>query len=303
MTQLDVRDIIGRIDTLTVKEKLHILNILKQHNYDYTKNSNGYFFNLANIPENVLLKMSKCLDLIEKNRDLIMEMDKRREEMLSFYKSVIEEKISMSISEKRNKYVTQIKIVKNPSNVSMEVRKAKPRCKKTQYDTNVDPDELIKEYMKSLSKISKDSVFGRLNVKLRVLKQKSGKRQDEIESYDYSNDGDTGGDVGGDVGGGGGDGDGDQIEGDLDDNTSVGTHDIQSEVSDIQSDIQSEHSYGDHEDIEMENDTEHYEEHQEDHKTKTEREMTYYRKILLQQGIACAENKAQEELVYQEYIA
>ena len=44
-----LRDLISNIKRLTIKEKHHILSIFKKYNIEYTKNANGYFFNLDKI--------------------------------------------------------------------------------------------------------------------------------------------------------------------------------------------------------------------------------------------------------------
>ena len=50
-------NIVNKINKLTKKEKVHILNILKEHKIDYTKNSHGYYFNLYNISEDIIKKL------------------------------------------------------------------------------------------------------------------------------------------------------------------------------------------------------------------------------------------------------
>ena len=51
---------------LTKKEKVHVLNILLVDNDNYTKNTNGYFFNLSHINNETLQKIDDILNLIEK---------------------------------------------------------------------------------------------------------------------------------------------------------------------------------------------------------------------------------------------
>ena len=57
---MDIKDIISRVNKLDNKEKLHVLNILKTHNVDFTKNTNGYFFNLTSVDEEIVIKILKC---------------------------------------------------------------------------------------------------------------------------------------------------------------------------------------------------------------------------------------------------
>ena len=110
---MDIRDIISRISKLNSKEQLHILNILKTNNIEFAKNSNGYFFNFINIDNDILLKICKCLELIEGNTDLLKEMDRRRNELLTYYKKLIEDRLNASIKKKRDEYVKRLMIHNN----------------------------------------------------------------------------------------------------------------------------------------------------------------------------------------------
>lgn len=101
----DIKDIISRISRLNQKEKVHILNILYTKNIEFTKNANGYFFNFLNIENDVIEKICNCLTLIEENTDLIKEMDRRRTELLQYYKLLIEERLQNNLQkEKRRLY-------------------------------------------------------------------------------------------------------------------------------------------------------------------------------------------------------
>ena len=86
-----IKDIIQRIGKLQKKEKMHILNIFKSHKIDFTKNSNGYFINCFTVSDNVIQKIHDCLELIEKNSDLIKDNERKRSELISFYKRILEE--------------------------------------------------------------------------------------------------------------------------------------------------------------------------------------------------------------------
>lgn len=168
LSKYDIKDIIHRIHKLNSKEKLHILNILKQYDHQFTKNTNGYFFNLTHINDEVLYKLSKCIELIEKNRDLIKEMDKKRDELLEYYKSLIEEKLLNTIKEKKNKYIKKITLHTNHTNIWVDfskITKVKRKVKK-----EIDPDILIKLHNKALNKFPKDSVFYRIHSKMRLLR-------------------------------------------------------------------------------------------------------------------------------------
>ena len=67
-----IKDVIQRISKLQNKEKIHILNILRMSKVEFTKNSNGYFFNFLNIDKNIINEICNCLDLIETNNILLL---------------------------------------------------------------------------------------------------------------------------------------------------------------------------------------------------------------------------------------
>ena len=142
--EVDKRDLIERIQRLTKKEKLHILNILRNDNVNFTKNNNGYFFNLNDVEDDAIDKMVQCLELIEKNRDLIAQMDKRREELLTYYKSLIDEKLALSNEKKRIEHIN--KIMLKDYNQNIWIQKDQKLKGKHHANNTRDPDDLIKEY-------------------------------------------------------------------------------------------------------------------------------------------------------------
>ena len=166
---MDITDVIQRIHCLHNKEKLHVLNILKQFDKNYTKNSNGYFFNMTDIPENAIVKVKKCLDLIEKNRELIKDMDKRRDELLAYYRSMIEEKLTWSMQERHQKYVDFLTLHSAPWKVTISFKRVLKIKLRQPHHLDADPDDLIKAHVKSLAlKYGKNTVHGRLLTKMRA---------------------------------------------------------------------------------------------------------------------------------------
>lgn len=142
--EVDKRDLIQRIQRLTKKEKVHILNILQTNNINFTLNSNGYFFNLNDVSNDTIVKMEQCLELIEKNRDLITQMDRRREELLTYYKGLIEEKLQLSKDKRRVEYTNKIVLKDSGTNICM--RKTQKYKGHMHLQNHRDPDDLIKEY-------------------------------------------------------------------------------------------------------------------------------------------------------------
>lgn len=190
-TALDVHSIISRISKLNKKEKLHILNILKTHQENYTKNAYGYFFNLTTIDDDVLEKVCKCLDLIEKNRDLIWEMDKRRDEVLVYYKSLIEEKLKDTIADNYSKYISMLRVHPINSTITISHRRVKKIRRRVQHDENVDPDVLMKEHLKS-KKYPKNSVYHRIMTNCRTARSNRVSRKKEKDDDGHNNDSNDG---------------------------------------------------------------------------------------------------------------
>lgn len=167
---MDIKKIIERVNKLTPREKLHILSILKNNNVDFTKNINGYFFNLVHVNDCVLSKLDGCLDLIEKNRDLIKEMDKRRLNLLKYYKTLINDTLNQNIQNKIDKHSDFIKINNDWTNMKLQINKKKYyRYTKLYNRQELDGENLsnkletlYKEYHKTGNKYNKNSVYYRI---------------------------------------------------------------------------------------------------------------------------------------------
>lgn len=329
-----IRDVIGRINKLDSKEKTHILSILKATNNTFTKNANGYFFNLAVVPEEIINKIVKCVELIEKNRDLIKDMDKRRESLLIYYKGIIEETLMSSMRNKRENYLNMLRIVEHTHNMKLVINRKQTIKWRNNYSSDVDPDELIKEYNKSRHVYEKKSVYGRILAKMKAMR--SGKSR----GNDAGGDSDTFG-SGRDMtdyqdGEGGGDGEYFQGEDYQDGERNVTENDQQSDY-DKDSDKESEESEPQHPDeydnTAQDNEDDNQSTLDEDDnqstndertksnkrsskttkasnpsKTKTdteqtnthEQEMSFYKRLLNQQGFKFREKAI--VLTYQEYI-
>lgn len=163
----DLLDIIGRINKLTKKEKIHILSILRQDENIYTKNANGYFFNLGDISEETYTRLKTCVELIESNRDIIKEMNIRRDETIAYYKSLIEEKLLKTLNEKKRVFMDNITLKPVHSNISHEITRVWKIRYQNESNTDIDPDDLMK---KPKIQYRKDSVCFKLN---EILKKSS----------------------------------------------------------------------------------------------------------------------------------
>lgn len=205
----DYRDLISKVKRLTPKEKHHILSIFKKYNIEFTKNSNGYFFNLDKVEPHIIDKVSKCVDLIEQKRELIFNLDKKRDQYLEYYKTLIESKLKETINKKREQYINQLVLIPTETYIS----KKKPKFNKV--IITGDPDVLMKEHLKA-KKYDKNSVYYRLTQIMNSLSRKHGGRSRMDNDKDDNNEGDigsfnygegdsgsvAGGDIGGDIDGG-----------------------------------------------------------------------------------------------------
>lgn len=182
---MDVKNIILRINHLSHKEKHHILNILKANNIEYTKNTNGFFFNFLKIKDDTVDKIIKCLELIEKNCNLIKEMDKRRNDLIKHYKIIIEEKLKTSFEKRRNEYVKYLSLKNHEANINYDIKRVIHirRNKKFLTKNSNQAELMLKEYQKSQTKFKKNSVYHRIYSTI-----KSNKRYTEPKVDNESND-------------------------------------------------------------------------------------------------------------------
>lgn len=170
---MDVKNIISRINKLSSKEKNHILNILKANNIEYTKNTNGYFFNFLKIDDNTVDKLIKCLELIEKNCNLIKEMDKRRNDLIKHYKVIIEEKLKSSFEKRKNDYIKYLSLQIYHTNINYDIKRINhiTRNKNFLAKTSTQAELMLKEYQKSQTKFIKNSVYHRIYSTIRMNKR------------------------------------------------------------------------------------------------------------------------------------
>jgi hypothetical protein len=153
----EIKTLINKIKNLSPKEKTHILSILKKHSIEFTKNSNGYFFNLNKINAGVMEQLSKCVELIEKNRNLLVVLDKKRNEQLDYYRDLIQTKINKTIDIKRSEYIQKFFVEDDPDRdlkyfISKKVKKL------TKSNSDADIELLMKQRMNA-TKYKKDSIY------------------------------------------------------------------------------------------------------------------------------------------------
>lgn len=178
----DIKNIITRINGLTAKEKIHILKILNSYNIQYSQNSNGYFFNLADVNNVILSQICNCLTLIEENRDILKQMNDKREKMIFHYKNLIEDQLKLSVKNKSDVYKNSLLLKNDSKNIVIKINKKKKSYINKNNHT-LDPDEMIKIFHKSINNFIKDSVHHRIFVR---IKNKNRKKERFVEANDES---------------------------------------------------------------------------------------------------------------------
>ena len=61
---------------LHTSEYIDIVKILRQEKVDYSENSNGIFFDIAKLPQNIFNVLEKYMDFVHNNRKELAEREK-----------------------------------------------------------------------------------------------------------------------------------------------------------------------------------------------------------------------------------
>lgn len=155
--------ITNNISKLTKNEKKHILGILVNNtNKRYTKNRNGYLFDLSDVSTEVIDKIGNCVKLILDNRILIDKKDTERRIELENYKTLINNKLQESKDRELQEWYNVLQL-RDHDNVSLQF-------KRKHVKEFVDPDVLIKDHLDS-QKIKVGSRFYELNQIIKRLKR------------------------------------------------------------------------------------------------------------------------------------
>ena len=172
----NVNKIITKTKNLTDNEKRHILNILLTYKVEFTKNYNGYFFYLYKINDEIINKILKCIDLIEEKRDLISNLDKKRDDHLEYYKSVIETKLNETIIFKKKLLTDNLRVIEDNFYI---IKKKNNKTKKVEFYEDI--DILIKEYSKK-KKHRKNSIYHKISQVMIQNVRKNNKHSKKIKN-------------------------------------------------------------------------------------------------------------------------
>lgn len=175
---VNVKELINKISRLNQKEKEHVLKLFIGKNIQYTKNVNGYFFNLctSNITPDVLKSINDGINLMEKNRNLLNDIDKKRDLMLRQCKELIENKLNDTIKSKQYDYFNKIRLIPNNMNIDYIISKITKKYYSKLSDYNID------NFDKKTIIYNKNTVYFRLNTVMKL-----NVRQNKMTNVDYNN--------------------------------------------------------------------------------------------------------------------
>ena len=82
-----IKSLKNKIEKLESTEQYEIIKILNKNNYYYTKNNNGYFINMNNIPNDTLEEIKSFMEFSNKNNEKLLDQQKERENLCNFNKN------------------------------------------------------------------------------------------------------------------------------------------------------------------------------------------------------------------------
>jgi hypothetical protein len=178
---MDNKNLIKRILNLNQNEKEYILKLFISKNIQYTKNINGYFFNLSLVDNDFLNSINNSIELIEKNRNVLNDIDKNRDLMLKQCKELIENKLNYSIKLKQNDYIKKIKKKEIQSNIHLNFYKIKSDIYnlRTRYTNEIESEKIV---------------YNKLSVYFRIyeyMKQHTRENRKTLRVQEMSNYNDT----------------------------------------------------------------------------------------------------------------
>jgi hypothetical protein len=172
---------VDKVGTLNSSEKVHVLNFLRKHDVGYSKNTNGYLFNLSHLEDNFIKELEDYLNLIISNRKKLEETDFKRQEQMIYYKNLLKNEEEKKKTEEKELYNDLLKIIS--CGITFEIKKKKKYIQKLiVFDTSQEPCA-----WNSKKRYKKNSVRGRLcNImkKIKTNQCDNGGADDEIGTND-----------------------------------------------------------------------------------------------------------------------
>jgi hypothetical protein len=159
-----IQDLLDRLKMLNKNEKIHIFYLFKRYNVNYTQNSNGIFINLEHVSNDTLTKIINCINIIEEKRDLISELDSKRNMYIEYYKNLMNVKMSEIEYKKQCEINTMLSIEEDDYNI------VKIETVEDDNDDEKTSLEYFKNYKVYESKnYHKDSVYFRLSQRMQSI--------------------------------------------------------------------------------------------------------------------------------------
>lgn len=183
LLETEVKNLINKISKLNTQEKTYILKLLIDKNIKYTKNVNGFFFNMYSPGVNhcTLETINESIDLMLKNRNILNDIDKKRDLMIKECKELIENQLHSTNKKKQNDYFNKICIKQVNTNITYNFSKYKKSINYKIYD-NIDTID------KKNTIYNKNSVFFRLNTQMKLNTRQHRKSNNQKYLDNESND-------------------------------------------------------------------------------------------------------------------
>jgi len=163
----NIKQIIEKLDN---NEQKTILKILINEKIPYTKNNNGYFFNMNHYTNDsdILKQIYKTLLSMDKNSSIIKNIDDDRNKFVIECKLVIEQTLLNAITKKKNDYYTLVRKIPeyNYTNIACSFNK------------------IIKEYKNTFTK-SKINRMGSVECRINEYIKKSKSRARIYDTKKY----------------------------------------------------------------------------------------------------------------------
>lgn len=125
------------INKLNKNEQKIILKTLINEQIPFTKNNNGYFFNMSQYNNDSLQHLYDTLLSINENRKVIKDLDDNRNRFVIECKKVIEDNLKNTLHQKMQNYNKFITKLNDSSNIIMNIEKipkeVKPILKKQKF--------------------------------------------------------------------------------------------------------------------------------------------------------------------------
>ena len=120
--------LIERINALNPNEKRDVFGILKDNDIPYTKNTNGYFFNIGAANPDAISHVSEFVDMLTSKRSNIMRHDLEREMQSERIRKELEDSNRLAQIERQRAYEASITVSESDT-ATILIEKIKRPCK------------------------------------------------------------------------------------------------------------------------------------------------------------------------------